>query len=266
MGYRYRTSNTYHWLGQPATAVNTIPSSAGITVTAGASTIQRIYMQNRSAGTVAMCVAGLFPDSAWGAGQWVNATTTYTSDTTDAQDAGSDDFAINTTTINDGHIVECDYPFGLISYDMTTATTGGSLAGVLEYWNGAWTAIASTGTLVDIPRSAGTQWAAGELIVMFDPPIDWVVGGTGTGVSQTRYNLRYRSSAAGTQAGLSRRIYVGVPITAHANVTTLSEAAVRDYHPNGLAIPTGVVRLGCAANLAAGTVSTVVSTLLEVVY
>jgi hypothetical protein len=101
---------------------------------------------------------------------------------------------------------------------------------------------------------------------MFDPPIDWAVGGTGTGVSATKYNLRYASSAAGTTAGLARRIYVGVPITAWRNIATLAEAPVREYTPNGMSIPDGVVRVGCAANLAAGTVATVVSTVMELVY
>jgi hypothetical protein len=262
---RYRTTSSYHWLGQPATAVNVIPASAGVTVPG--EQIMRVYMQNISAGTVSLCLAGLFPDSAWTAGQWVAVGTTLTDDTTDAQDAGADDFPINTTTINDGHIIGCTYPFGLVSYDITTATIGAALAGIIEYWNGAaWTAIAATGMHVDIPRGVGVQWALGELIIMFDPPVDWAVGGTGTGVSATKYNLRYASSAAGTTAGLARRIYVGIPITSWRNILTLAEAPVREYTPNGLSIPDGVVRVGCAANLAAGTVATVVASTLEIVY
>lgn len=262
---RYRTTSAYHWLGQPATAVNVIPASAGVTVPGDQ--IMRVYLQNISAGTVSLCLAGFFPDSAWTAGQWVAVGTTLTDDTTDAQDAGTNDFPINTTTINDGHIIGCTYPFGLVSYDMTTATIGGALEGIIEYWNGtAWTAIAATGMHVDIPRVAGVQWAAGELIIMFDPPVDWAVGGTGTGVSATKYNLRYASSAAGTTAGLARRIYVGIPITSWRNIATLTEASVREYTPNGLSIPDGVVRIGCAANLAVGTVATVVATTLEIVY
>lgn len=263
---RYRIGNNNHWLGQPASAQNAIPASAGLTVTPGPSQIMRVYLSNNSAGTVSLCLAGFFPDSTWEAGQWVDATTTYTADTADAQDVDTNDFPINTTTINDGHIVGCDYKFGLVSYDMTTATVGAALAGVWEYWNGAWTAIAAVGMLVDIPRSAGVQWAVGELIVMFDPPPDWIVGGTGTGVNAARYNARYRSSAAGTTAGLARRLYLGIPITSWKGILTAVDAPVRDYSPKGLYIPDGVVRLGCAANLAAGTVSTVVATGMELVY
>ena len=262
---RYRVSNNYHWLGQPATAQNVIPASAGTTWPS--SQIMRLYMQNISAGTVSMCLAGFFPDSAWTAGQWVAVGTTLTDDTTDAQDAGADDFPINTTTINDGHIIGCAYPFGLVSYDITTATVGIAIEGIVEYWNGvAWTPIAATGMLVDIPRGAAVQWALGELIIMFDPPLDWAVGGTGTGVSQTKYNLRYSSSVAGTTAGKARRIYVGVPLTAFRNIATITEAPEREYTPNGLSVPEGVVRIGCAANLAVGTVSTVVATGIELVY
>jgi hypothetical protein len=263
---RYRISNNYHWLGQPATAVGVVPASAGVAVANLAHQIMRVYLQNRSASTVSLCVAGFFPDSVWEAGQWVAVGTTYTDDTVDAQDASTNDFPINTTTINDGHIIGCDYPFGLVSYDMTTATIGAAIEGTIQYWNGAWTAIAANGMLVDIPRAAGIQWALGELIIMFDPPADWIVGGTGTGVNAARYNLRYFSSVAGTTAGLARRLYVGVPITSWVNIATLTEAPVREYIPNGLSIPTGVTYVGCAANLAAGTVSTVVSTGMEIIF
>ena len=264
---RYRATNPYHWLGQPATAYNVIPSSAGVTVVPGKSRFMRAYIQNRSASTVSACIAGFFPDTEWIAGQWTDATTTSTDDTTDAQDAGTNDFPINTTTISDGHIIGCNYPFGLVSYDMTTATIGAALEGVIEYWNGAaWTAIPAIGMGVDIPRVAGVQWALGELIIMFDPPIDWALGGSGTNVSATRYNIRYRSSAAGTTAGLARRIYVGVPLSSWISLATNTEASVRDYSPYGLCIPDGVVRIGVAANLAVGTVSTVVSTNMELIY
>lgn len=264
MANRYRVLNPYHWLGQPATAQNVIQASAG-RVHDGALRPKRLFLFNGSASTVAACLAGMFPDSAWEAGQWVDATTTYTEDTVDAQDADTNDFPINTTTINDGHIIGCDYPFGLVSYDMTTATVGAALAGVIEYWNGAWTALPAVSMLVDIPRSAGTQWALGELIIMFDPPLDWAKGGTGTGVNATRYNLRYRSSAAGTTAGLARRLYVGVPITSFGTILTKAEAS-RVYTEDGIEVPQGIVRIGCAANLAAGTVATVVGSGLEFVF
>jgi len=263
---RYRMLNPYHWLGQPATAQGVIPASAGITVVPGASGIMRAYLYNGSGSTVAQCLAGFYPDALWEAGQWVNSTGIYTDDTTDAQDAGANDFDINTTTINDGHIIGCDYPFGLVSYDMTTATVGAALEGIIEYWNGAWTPIAAAGMFVDIPRVAGVQWVAGELIIMFDPPSDWVVGGSGTGVNAVRYNLRYRSSAAGTTAGLARRLHLGIPISAWPAVVTKTEPNPRDYTPVGMYIPAGVVRIGCAQNLAAGTVATVVAGSLEIIY
>jgi hypothetical protein len=264
MSQSYRALNPYHWLGQPATAQNTIPASAGRECIG--SRVRRVFLFNGSASTVAACLAGLFPDSAWSFGAWVDGTTTLTDDTADAQSAATNDAAINTTTINDGHIIGCDYPFGLISYDMTTATVGAALAGVLEYWNGsAWTGLVAAQMLVDIPRAAGVQWALGELIVMFDPPADWAKGGSGTGVNANRYNLRYRSSAAGSTAGLARRIYVGVPITVFGAITTKAEGT-RQYTEDGIEIPQGVVRIGCAANLAVGTVSTVVGSGLEFVF
>ena len=264
---QYRKLSAYHWLGTPASAVGVIPATAGLTVAAGGSRFMRAYAQNRSGGTVSICVAGFFPDTAWEAGQWVNATTTYTADTTDAQDADTNDFAIHNTTINDGHIIGCDYPFGLVSYDVTTDSNGAAMDGAIEYWNGAWTAIPAVGMSVDIPRGAGDYWETGETIIMFDPPVDWIVAGSGTGVSATRYNLRYRTTtAADTTGALARRIYVGVPITTWQGVATNTEASARDYSPHGLPIPTGVVRLGVAANIQTGVVATAVSTNIELIY
>jgi hypothetical protein len=60
-------------------------------------------------------------------------------------------------------------------------------------------------------------------------------------------------------------VYVGVPITSFGTITTKDEKT-RQYTEDGIEIPQGVVRIGCAANLAVGTVSTVVGSGLEMVF
>lgn len=221
MGVPVRMANRNKWLGQPASAQGVAPAAAGRLVAAGGVTfIHRAELQTgvaMGAGVGCACVA-LLKDTAWSAGQWVNGTTTFTDDTTDAQDADTNDFALETTTATDGFIVGAQVPFGALSIDVTTAGVGAT-AHVIEYWNGsAWTAIAATGMLIDIPGRAGVI-ATGEQVILFIPPTDWVVGGSGTGVPATLYNIRIRATTGTiSQAALARRIYVGFIVASIAGL------------------------------------------------
>src|SRR3990172_9550184 len=212
---RYKNANK--WLGQPATGQGVIPSAAGALPTTAPWRVVTVRLHNRTGSAMGCALVGFMADARWEAGQWVNATTTYTADTTDAQDAGTNDFALETTTQNDGFVVGADRKFGAVSVDVTTAGSGTSPTHVVEYWNGAWTAIAAAGMLIDVPRSA--DWGAGEAVILFDPPVDWIVGGSGTGISQTRFNIRMRrTNATQATAALARRIYVGEIITSLSSV------------------------------------------------
>jgi len=230
MALNYRRAFKNEWLGQPASAQNVVPASAGLVIPSGNLRLHSMILSNRGA-AMAMAAVALLKDAVWEAGQWVNSTTTYTADTTDAQDADTNDFALETATgANDGFIVGADIPFGAISLDITTAQAAASAVHIVEYWNGsAWTAIAAAGMLVDIARSV--VWPTGEFLILFDPPADWAKGGSGTNVNQDRYNLRVRGTpTTGTVAGLARRIYVGVPLV------TLSLAATDSSTERQLAV------------------------------
>jgi len=239
----YRRTVRGIWLGQPATAQNVVPATAGYnfaTVSSPRRILRRVTVQHQAA-TGVTAVVGLLADSAWEAGQWVNATTTYTADTTDAQSATTNDFPLETTTVNDGFIIGADVPFGVVSVDVTTAGSGTSTTHTLEYWNGAWTGILAVGTLIDVPRTATSEWATGEKVFMFTPPTDWVVGGSGTGVNAARYNIRVRrTNATQATAALARRIYVGTMLTAIGALAANTELT-RDYGAAGLFIPGYVV-------------------------
>ena len=140
------------WLGQPASVQGAIPATAGIQTqyalthlagVAGAvvsslivnprSRYTYIELQNRGASSTAVALVGFLPDAYWQAGQWVDSTTTYTDDTTDAQDAGTDDFPLETTTVSDGFILGASLPFGAISVDVTTAGNGTTPTHTFEY-------------------------------------------------------------------------------------------------------------------------------------
>lgn len=256
MAILYKNAFNKKWLGQPATAQNVVPAAAGLALTTPAR-IFSIRMLNRGA-LMAMAIVALLKDSAWEAGQWVHFTTTYTKDTEDAQDADTNDFALETLTVDDGFLIGANRKFGAISLDVTTAGVGNTTH-VIEYWNGAWTAMAASAFFVDIKRAA--VWAAGEELVLFDPPADWIVGGSGTGVNAAYYNLRIRCTtvAAGT-AALARRIYIG-EVLASESALASEGSAERESFPEWVNFNTND---HAAIGLAAATLDELHA--LEIVY
>lgn len=160
-------------------------------------------IHNRT-GAAAFCGIGIrLPIVAWTAGQWVDATTTYTDDTTDAQDrSGAGDFPLETTTINDGFCVFADRPFNCLSLDVTTASVGAAVARAIFYTAaGAWKAMPNIGT--SLPQAVGANYAIQEHVAMWVPPADWVVstGAEGTNVPVGKYGVNIRATAAATTAG-----------------------------------------------------------------
>ena len=243
--YQERFASQFKWLGQPATAQGVVPATAGY-VPLTQPLLYAAHLQNRGAGAIPAALVGLIPDSMWEAGQWTAIGTTYAADTADAQDADADDFALQTLTNNDGHLIGCDIPFGAISYDITTASVGAGQVHTYRYWNGsAWTAIAATGMLVDGPRTAGQTWALGELLVLFDPKIDWAKGGTGTNVNAARYNLLMQATTAPGTAALARRIYLGKVLASWESIAAGDEKS-RFWTPSGIILPEGIAALGGA--------------------
>jgi hypothetical protein len=72
--------------------------------------------------------------------------------------------------------------------------------------------------LVDVPRSA--DWGAGESLLLFEPPGNWTLGGSGTNVPSGHYNLRVRrTNATQATAALARRLYVGRLLASSESLT-----------------------------------------------
>jgi hypothetical protein len=105
-------------------------------------------------------------DEEWWAGQYNTADASYDNDTTDAQDAGADDFEIGSTTNSDGCWVACDYPFTKVIFKSGQQDAGSPVT-TYKYWNG--TAFANL-TLTTTP-----DWTAAEAdrTLEFDYPTDW---------------------------------------------------------------------------------------------
>lgn len=153
-------------------------------------------IQNRSGGTVVAGIGGRFPVSLWKSGQWTDATTTYTDDTTDAQSAAANDVPLDTVnTNNDGFIVMCQVPFNIVSIKVGTATAGGAPA-----WDVAYSIAGGTWTTLSNLYVAPDFTSTGEQLVWFEPPTNWAVSEAAhaTGISTGYYAIRIRATTAPT--------------------------------------------------------------------
>lgn len=148
-----------------------------------------------------------FMKEMWVAGQWTNASATYTDDTTDFQSAATGDAALETTTNNDGHIILCRKIFNSVCYSVTTASTGSPIR-TLEYSTGTstWTSVPAIHS--NIPSSS--NYGTGENFLWFPIPNDWAVTtpSHGTGIPVGYYALRVRATTAPTVAGVAGSLSV----------------------------------------------------------
>jgi hypothetical protein len=155
-------------------------------------------IQNRTGVTIAAALGARLDRTSWKAGQWVNATTTYTDDTRDAQDSDLNDFALETTTNNDGWALFGYAPINCVCLDIGTASLTGTPVRTIEYTKagGTWGSI----TNLFVPPVSGGHWAVGEAIIMWVNPTDLAVSeaGHGTGVPLGLYGYRFRSTTAPT--------------------------------------------------------------------
>jgi len=160
--------------------------------------VKHALVENDSASVVLMALGARLANTKWIAGQWTEATSSFTDDTTDAQDAGASDVALQ-GAINDGHIIACLEKFTAVLYDVGTAAVdaggAGGVTGEWMYWNGsAWTALTTLAV-------SGTSrfYVAGRNEVLFAAPTDWATA-TSTEITGLNagswYAIRYRATDA----------------------------------------------------------------------
>lgn len=145
----------------------------------------------------------------WKAGQWDDsAEPSLIDDTADAQSATVNDFALTTTTNDDGFVVQSPHPFNIVGITVGTAAAGGSPAYAYTYWDGAaWTTLNTLAT----PDFTGT----GDTYLQFLTPHNWTrLTLTATPVatdalSAGMYAIRVvASTAPNTTAALASQIWV----------------------------------------------------------
>lgn len=166
--------------------------------------ISEIEVQNRSGSSINLGWGRKLPDAGWKAGQWddSDSSSKYSDDTTDAQDTGANDFALTTTTANDGFVVQALRRFNLVGITQGSTTEAGSPVYEFRYWDGSsWTNL----TLIDTPAFT----TATDTYLSFGIPNDWSKGGdTNDGIDTDKYALRVRATTAPSTAPLATLIWV----------------------------------------------------------
>lgn len=189
---------------------STSGGTAGVQERTEGIAIGYVSLLNRSGGAAVVGLGGRLPNYMWQAGQWVDATTTYTDDTTDAQSAAGTDFPLETLTINDGYIIASRVPFNAISIDVGTASVDAvSIARAARYSNSAGTGWNALTTLFF--SGSATNLATGEAVIAWETPTDWGVhvSGLGTNTPVGRYLINVRTTdAANTTAAVADNLSI----------------------------------------------------------
>lgn len=198
-------------------------------------------LQNRSEADAVVAIGVRLNTGIWKAGQWTDATTTFTDDTTDFQDVGATDAALETTTNNDGFLVSSGVLFNGLSINVSTASVG-TPTRVLEYSTGtsSWTALSNVLSF----DSAGANYDTAENVIVFVPPTDWarMTSGHGTGVTVGHFGLRVRATTAPSTAGVAasitvHRLYFPIEVLSDNNVYEIPLGAMyASLDPNGDAL------------------------------
>lgn len=186
--------------------------NAGTSFSFGGIRVGGISLHNRSAATCAVGYGVRIPNYLWKAGQWVDSTTTFTDDTTDAQNTTTNDFPLETTTANDGYVILSRIPFNAVSINVSTASVdAGTVARAVRFSDSTGAAWQSADTNLFVQDGLVLNYATGENCVVFSPPVDWGLSTTalGTGIPENYYAMNVRSTdPPATTAGLAKAIEI----------------------------------------------------------
>jgi len=134
-------------------------------------------LQNNSGSTAVVGLGYRIPNKYWIAGQWTAVGPVFTNDTANAQETTSGDFALETTTNNDGYVVMSRVPFNCVAFNVTTASVDATdPVRAVRYSDAvgtAWIAMTITELLVSDGISAAGEYAAGENLLVFSKPNNW---------------------------------------------------------------------------------------------
>lgn len=170
--------------------------------------VQSVEVGNSSGSAAAAGICVRHPAANWKAGQWDNsATESYSDDSTDAQDAGANDFTIAATGTSDGFVIQSKNKFNYIG--MTVGSVeGGSPAYEYSYWD------SSNGWTTFTPISSLDFTATGESYAIFSEFDGWdPVDSTATpvdtdGLTAGYYAVRVRATTPPSSPPLATKVWV----------------------------------------------------------
>ncbi|KKK99415.1 hypothetical protein LCGC14_2632980, partial [marine sediment metagenome] len=133
-------------------------------------------------------------ETTWNAGQYTAVGTVYTDDTTDAQDAGADDFQLCTNVNGDGFFIACTHTFNKVVLKSAQQAAGAPVA-VYEYYadDSTWKAC----SMVTTPTWTA---AAGDRTIEFNYPSDMGRWDGSESILVNRFMFRVRFTTAPTSA------------------------------------------------------------------
>lgn len=213
----------------------------------GALAITQFGLQQRAAAAdLTVGIGFRLRNDQWKAGQWDDSVTgaEYIEDTADAQDTGADDFALETTTVNDGFVVLSRVPFSWLSVNVSTAGIGAATVATVRYSNLAgtgWTTLGTNQTFDgsdNFTRAAAANLAAGENIFAWYPPLNWGRVTSLSNLPNDYYAWQVRCTTAPTTAALATALEIGT-LVAVGNVDddgTFGQEQAYHWEPFGDAI------------------------------
>lgn len=122
---------------------------------------------------------------------------------------------------NDAYVVQANQMFSMVGLTISTAQAGGVFT--YKYWNGS---SFTTLTTLEVPTDYS---ATGDLWVVFQPPSDWVVGGS-TGLDALKYSIQVQSTTAAAAAVSATAIWVANFLEFYKNVP--NNAAIQISFPD----------------------------------
>lgn len=201
--------------------------------------VDYVSIHNRSGSARNLGFGVRLTKAAWRAGQWTHGSTTYTDDTTDFQSAAASDAALETTSANDGFLVQSVTPFNALSLAVGTASTG-TPARVIEYSSagGTWT----TAPTIQF-SGASANFGTGENLIWWLHQRNWVpmTALHGTNVTPGWYGIRVRATTAPTVAALAtsvsvHRIYWMTNVPTNTSFEVRASTTPIPLDPNGEAL------------------------------
>ncbi len=149
---------------------------------------------------------------------WTYIASAFLDETTDINSTATNDVPLGGTA-DDYIAFGCERTFDSISFDTQTTPAGGSQA--IEYWNGAWVTLTTSGTV--------TQ--ADNTTFYWDTPTDWATTTLNSEGDGPWYYIRIRVATNRTTAGALHAVNLGVQMKwANARSITIPETGVTIRH------------------------------------